>query len=258
MDKGILPSADTLASEFFPRLRQDGDPRKRAITMRHLLAMSSGLEWTEFGGRNSFPNMTRSADWVAFTLDQPMASEPGARWTYNSGVSQLLSAILAQCAGMSVARFAELYLFGPLEIEHYRWPTDPQGIHAGGFGLELTANDMMKFGQLYLQQGVWNGSMLIASSLVKSSTLPEIAVSAPERGSYGWHWWNDSVPTAGAAAAFYYARGFGGQFIVVWPAAEAVIVTTRKARKKGLSPITVFRERLAHLILGDRRPTLHP
>ncbi|GJM68916.1 hypothetical protein HMSSN036_11320 [Paenibacillus macerans] len=179
-DRGLLPPADTPISEFFPKLLDgDADPHKRQITLRHLLTMSAGFNWTEFGGHNSFPRMTRSPDWVRFVLEQPMSDRPGDRMEYNSGASQLLAAILVQAAGLPAARFAELHLFGPLGIEAYKWEQDPQGVHTGGFGLWLRPGDMLKFGQLYLQRGVWEGKPLISPELVSQSVKPAIGVEAP-------------------------------------------------------------------------------
>ena len=98
----------TPVSAFFPELAGDADKAK--ITLLHLLTMSAGFSWTEFGGQNSFPRMTKSPHWVNFVLDQPLSDTPGSRMVYNSGGSQLLAAILARIAGMSVAAYAERYL----------------------------------------------------------------------------------------------------------------------------------------------------
>ncbi|MCM3697981.1 serine hydrolase [Paenibacillus macerans] len=271
-DQGLLPSADTPISEFFPQLLdEDDDPRKRQITLRHLLTMSAGFNWTEFGGHNSFPRMTRSADWVRFALEQPMSDHPGDRMEYNSGASQLLAAILVQAAGLPAARFAELHLFGPLGIEAYKWEQDPQGVHTGGFGLWLRPGDMLKFGQLYLQRGVWEGKPLISTEMVSQSVKPAIGVEAPRRGCYAWHWWTDTwLPAAGPgednmtsasdpardggrftasspspAFDYFYARGYGGNFIYVIPSLETVVVLTDDKRKRDRPPADVFRQLIA-------------
>ncbi|MGG6311663.1 serine hydrolase domain-containing protein [Paenibacillus macerans] len=247
--QGILPPPDTNLREFFPELETDPDPRKREITLLHLLTMSGGWNWTEFGGHNSFPRMTRSPDWVRFALEQPMADRPGDRMEYNSGGSQLLSAILVQASGMPTARFAEEYLFGPLGIEAYRWEQDPQGIHTGGFGLWLRPADMMNFGRLYLQQGVWNGKQLIGKDILTCSVQPAIDVEAPRRGCYAWHWWTDVFGDGeDPAFDFFYARGYGGQFIYVIPGLETVVVLTDDKRKKDRPPAEVFRQYIAPYI----------
>lgn len=257
MSEGLLPSAETRAIDFFPSImRHESDERKRRITLRHLLTMTAGFRWQEFGGLNSFPAMTRTPDWVRYVWEQPMAHEPGERFAYSSGVSQLLAAILAQGIDGSIADYAERTLFGPLGIENYTWRTDPQGIHTGGYGLELSARDLLKFGLLYLNRGLWNREVIVPQSLAEASVEPAVAVPPPERGEYGWHWWVDSAPadpasTESKETRYYYARGFAGQFAFVVPAHEAVVVFTRKRQRKGRSPHELFRQRVIGLIRGS-------
>ncbi|MGQ8873015.1 serine hydrolase domain-containing protein [Paenibacillus sp. TSA_86.1] len=255
MDQGLLPEADTPLSAFFPQLTSDPDPRKPAITLEQLLTMTAGFNWDEFGGQNSFPRMTRTDHWVNFALEQRLRHEPGTHMEYNSGVSQILSSILVQHVGISVASYAERYLFGPLGIHDYEWEQDPQGVHTGGFGLRLLPTDLLKFGQLYLQEGKWEGKQLISSQLVKRSTQPFITVPPPNHGSYGWHWWVDQyagqdldeksasqkkVSENLKPLHYYYARGFGGQYVYVVPELELVTVLTNDKRKKEKPPIDVF------------------
>jgi len=258
-DRGLLPGPETPAETFFPALARAADERKRRITLRHLLTMTAGFEWTEFGGLNSFPRMTRSPDWVGFVLALPLSDEPGVRMEYNSGVSQLLSAVLAQAAGMPTARFAEQHLFGPLGIEDYYWERDPQGIHTGGFGLRLLPQDMLKFGRLLLQKGTWNGRRLLSAEMIAASTRTAVRSGPPRPGGYGWHWWTGVqavAPGAEAAPApaleYFYARGYGGQFIYVVPALEAVVVLTRDRWRKGSRQPDVFGERLLPVLAGGR------
>lgn len=258
LDQGILPDVTTPAARIFPRLAESGDSRKQEITLEHLLTMTAGFQWTEFGGHKSFPRMTRSAHWVDFVLDQPMSDRPGTRFEYNSGVSQMLSAILCEAASMTTARFAELHLFDPLGIENYAWEIDPQGVHTGGYGLRLTAGDLLKFGQLYLHQGRWGQRQLIPADLVAQSTRPYIAVEPPRSGMYGWHWWTGTFPPpsggqapGGPSIDYYYARGFGGQFVYVIPGLDTVIVLTEDKRKKDRHNVEVFREWIAPLLLAQ-------
>jgi CubicO group peptidase (beta-lactamase class C family) len=250
MEQGLVASPNTFISHYFPELEHDPDQRKQHITLEHLLTLTAGFQWNEFGGMNSFPKMTRSSDWVQYVLQQPMADRPGEKMVYNSGVSQLLAAILVKATGMEIARFAERHLFTPLGIEHYEWPSDPQGVHTGGFGLQLTANDLLKFGKLYLHKGVWDNQQLISQDLITVSTKPAIAALPPEHGFYGWHWWIDQTMDD---TLYYYARGFGGQFIILVPALESIVVLTRKQRKKGLLPLDLFREHIYPLLKN-----LHP
>lgn len=270
MDKGLLPPPETPISSFFPQLQHDPDPLKREITIEHLLTMSAGFRWQEFKGINSFPNMIKTANWLDYTLSQPLAHAPGTYMEYNSGCSQLLSSLISQAADCTTAQFAEQYLFGPLGIDNYEWEYDPQGIHTGGFGLKLKPEDMLKFGQLFLNLGEWQGKQLISADKVKRATTPFIDTNAPRRGQYGWHWWMDSyVPeadkvvdrvintgdnsvhsgenqrTTSMTLDYYYALGFGGQNIIVIPSLELVAIITRDQTKRGKPPVDIFRQYIA-------------
>lgn len=253
MGRGLLPEPETPVAAFFPSLARSPDPRKRSLTLWHLLTMSAGFEWTEFGGRNSFPRMTRSPNWIEFVLELPLSDEPGTRMTYNSGASQLLSAILSQAAGMTTARFAESHLFGPLGIDGYAWETDPQGVHTGGFGLQLRPRDLLKFGLLYLQGGCWNGRPIISPALVERSVQPAFRSGDHREGWYGWHWWADRLPRASSSAhdadlPYFFARGYGGQYVYVIPGLEAVVVLTDDKRKRDRQSVDVFCRLLAPLL----------
>ncbi|MFC7679043.1 serine hydrolase domain-containing protein [Paenibacillus sp. GCM10028914] len=257
MDRGLVPEVTTPAADFFPQLAESSDSRKREITLEHLLTMTAGFNWTEFGGQKSFPRMTRSPHWVDFVLEQSLSEAPGTRFEYNSGVSQMLSAILCEVTGMTTARFAELNLFGPLGIESYEWEIDPQGVHTGGYGLWLKASDLMKFGQLYLQKGRWGQEQLISAERVWQSTQHGITVDPPWTGGYGWHWWVDTFYSTdngqdpSVSYEYFYARGFGGQFVYVVPQLETVIVLTEDKRKKDRHKVDVFREWIVPLLLPE-------
>lgn len=255
MDQGLLPGLSVTLGEFFPQLKRDADTRKQQITLEQLLNMSAGFRWTEFGGANSFPKMTRSPHWVNYVLEQPLGEEPGVRMEYNSGISQLLSAIVVQASGRSTASFAEEFLFGPLGIREYEWETDPQGIHTGGYGLKLRPADLLNFGQLYLQEGVWRGVQLLSSSWVTQSVQPAMETEPPRHGGYAWHWWTESVVSRSAHGAesatvdYYYARGYAGQFVYVLPPLQLVVVLTQdNKRGRNNPPPDVFREYLLPLL----------
>ncbi|ASA22529.1 serine hydrolase domain-containing protein [Paenibacillus donghaensis] len=256
MDQGLLPPPETAVSRFYPQLAADKDTRKAQLTLSHLLTMSAGFNWTEFGGQNSFPKMTRSPNWVEFVLGQPLAHPPGQVMEYNSGVSQLLSAILMQAVERPVTAFAEQYLFGPLGITAYSWESDPQGIATGGFGMSLRPADLLKFGQLYLQQGKWGDRQLITPERVIRSVQPAIDADPPRRGGYAWHWWTDVFPDPDSSSTesapileYYYARGYGEQFVYVLPAQETVVVLTKDQKQKQQPPLDVFRDCVAPALL---------
>jgi CubicO group peptidase (beta-lactamase class C family) len=134
----------------------------------------------------------------------------------------LLSAILTQATGKSTLQFAREELGQPLGFHIEAWPTDPNGIYFGGNNMEITPRQMLAFGELYLNRGHANGRQVIPESWVERS-LQRLAESSRERGRYyGYGWWlrdMAGVPTA-------YAWGYGGQFILLAPALDLVVVTT--------------------------------
>ena len=267
MDRGMLPEPHTPIAEFFPKLLADPDSRKKDITIEHLMTMTPGFKWTEFGGIQSFPRMTRSDDWVDFVLSQPLAEAPGRKMEYSSGASQLLSAILARACGMPIARFAELELFGPLGIESYEWETDPQGLHTGGYGFRLRPVHLLEFGRLYLDRGRLGERRLVSEERALRSVQPAVPASPPNVGYYGWHWWTDTFAEQAAgdnASAplsssfdYFYARGYGGQFVYVIPDLRIVVVLTDDKRKKDRKPVNAFLDLIAPALIrsGTQGPT---
>ncbi|KJD41230.1 beta-lactamase [Paenibacillus polymyxa] len=251
MDQQLVPKPETPILEFFPQLAKDSDPRKRDITIEHLLTMSAGFNWTEFGGQNSFPTMSKTSNWVQFVLSQPLSHLPGTRMEYSSGCSQLLATLLRSASGQAVAEFAEEQLFQPLGIDNYHWETDPQGTHTGGFGLHLRPLDMLKFGRLYLNEGSWEGRQIIQTETVRYSTRPFLPASKPQKAYYGCHWWASSFSDeeTGTEIDYFYALGFGGQYIIVVPSYDLVVVLTADTFKKKRTPVDIFRQYLIPLLL---------
>lgn len=228
---GDIPSLDDTIGKLMPGwFTPSTDPRLRSIRVRDLLMLRSGLDWTEFHGPSTV-QMTASPDWVRFVLERPLIHDPGTRHTYSTGDTHLLAALLQQRTGMSALDFATYYLFQPLGITGANWATDPQGIHVGGSELVLTPRDMAKFGQLYLNNGLRSGEQVIPADWVRLSTQPHTLVIPPgARGcttiSYGYLWW---LRPQGSYESFM-AVGFGGQFIVVIPALDLVVVLTGDIR----------------------------
>jgi CubicO group peptidase (beta-lactamase class C family) len=138
----------------------------------------------------------------------------------------MLSGVITRATQMSTKDFADRYLFGPLGITNYRWETDPRGYYGGGHLLYLTPRDMAKFGQLFMQEGMWNGVQVVPEKWVTQSTRPQIQVD--DLTSYGYLWWiystydsrtKQSLPT-------YAAHGMGNQHIIVIPDRGLVVTIT--------------------------------
>ena len=182
IQQAAIPNVDQPVLSFFRDRRPARiDARKKQLTLAHALSMTTGLNWKESGAayknrHNTLSQMMRSWNWVQFILDRPMARRPGEIFTYNSGASHLLSAILQGQTGTAAADFAAAHLFEPLGITDFHWASDPQGVTLGGWGLQLTPRAMARLGYLYLQRGIWNGVTLIPESWVDISTQSHTSI----------------------------------------------------------------------------------
>ncbi|MBW7477568.1 beta-lactamase family protein [Paenibacillus oenotherae] len=230
--QGRIESVEQPLSDYFEEIRLSADERKRAIKLKHLLTMTPGMDWPDFD--KPYWSMKRREDWISYILAQPMAHEPGEAFTYNSGGSHLLSAVLTKATGMSAFEYAQRELFSKLGFRKPRWNSSG-GISEGGAGLHLSSLDMAKFGQLYLQRGNWNGEQLLPESWVELSTKFHhkglLHYEPPIFGEYGYHWWLSDKAHNGAADCFF-AKGYGGQYIFVVPSMELVAAIRKEPEGK--------------------------
>ncbi|MGG4550696.1 serine hydrolase domain-containing protein [Paenibacillus humicus] len=235
-DKGFIPSLSTPIVEYFPILVKDSDPRKSTITIDHLLTMSAGFNWPEMGEWGGWPQMIHSSNWVNYVLERPLAHAPGEHMNYNSGCSHLLMAILQKTTGTNAQEFANDHLFSKLKFSDYIWHKDPQGINIGGFGIHLTIQDMHKVGQLFLNNGRWDGKQLIRGDWVELTTQP-VFLTYKHFGHYCRHWWSSATFED---ERFYFAMGMGGQYICVIPSREMVITITCDTKGDTLIPLHII------------------
>jgi CubicO group peptidase (beta-lactamase class C family) len=220
IQEGYIDGVGHKVVDFFSdRTIANNDARKQKMTLKDLLTMTSGLGWIEESPLNmpSLSQMVSQKDWAQYVLDRPMVADPGTTFNYGSGGPQLLSAILQKTAGMSTLAFAQKSLFKRLGISNVSWQADPSGITAGGWGLQLTPRDMAKLGYLYLHDGVWDGQPVVPAAWVKASTTKYIDASNGQ--DYGYLWWVQRTGSFGA-------RGHGGQYILVFPGQDMIVVFT--------------------------------
>lgn len=217
LDRGLLGSIDQPVLDFFSdRAFENIDERKQAMTIRHLLTMTSGLTWEESDA--TYMQLYGSSDWPKTILDKPMEFQPGTQFEYNSGASHLLSTIIQKSTGMNTADFARANLFEPLGITGFQWSADSSGVSIGGWGLSLTPREMAKLGYLFLHRGVWDGREIVSSDWVNASTKRQVL--ADNTLGYGYQWW------ISADGSSYMALGRFGQAIYVQPGLDLVVVIT--------------------------------
>jgi CubicO group peptidase (beta-lactamase class C family) len=231
IERGKIPGIrEPIGTYFGDLLRAPADAGKRQITIEQLLAMQSGLESTS--SRN-YGAWVTSRNWVRHALSRELESTPGTEMEYSTGNTHLLSAILVKATGQSTWQFAQSALAKPLGFSLAPWPQDPQGIYFGGNDMLLTPRQMLAIGELYLRQGRVGPRQVVPRAWVEQSFIPR-GYSRISGQRYGYGWWMREL--AGRQA--YFAWGFGGQYIVVVPTLDLVVVTT--------SASTVAEERRDH------------
>lgn len=234
LDQGCLQNVDQKMMDFFPEFDDEiQDPRKEQITIRHLLQMRGGYPDEEMTSPY-FEIMFFQDNWgfVPHLVDFPLTSDPGTKFQYSNLTSHLLGVIVTRACGADLESFAQKYLFSPMNAKVGGWQVDDDGYNWGFGEIYLTARDMAKFGQMYLDGGVYDGKQIISSDWVEASLqrYSENIVRGwltPRYGSfrdrgYGYQWWSSRV----GDHYFYYASGHGGNYIILLHDLDMVIVTT--------------------------------
>ncbi|PER27657.1 serine hydrolase domain-containing protein [Bacillus cereus] len=225
IDEGYIKSVDQRVIEFFPEYKL----KAPEVTVRHLLTMTAPYPFVDW--QEPLEELCTQEDWVQYTLNRMGNGGEIGSFKYSSAGAHVLSAIITSVTGKSARELANEHLFQPLgmrEIPNYNmksfgfddlfgkdvkgWVHDPNGISTGGWGLTLTARDMVKFGQLYLNDGTHNGKQILSKSWVKEST-------EMNQNQYGYLWWlreEDGIFS-------YCAMGDGGNMICCVPEKDLVV-----------------------------------
>jgi CubicO group peptidase (beta-lactamase class C family) len=219
IDRGVLDGTDQrIAAILGDRIPAGADPRVGDITIGHLLSMRAGLERTSGPYYGAWVS---SRDWVRAALARPFVDEPGGRMLYSTGNSHILSAALTRASGRSTLQLAREWLGEPLGITVPAWQRDPQGIYFGGNNMALSPRALLRFGEMYRQEGVFGGRRVLSQEWVRTSWIPR-ARSQFTGHDYGYGWFS----TEGRGHRVHYAWGFGGQMIHVVPSLSLTIVMT--------------------------------
>ncbi|MDR1259611.1 MAG: ChbG/HpnK family deacetylase [Tannerellaceae bacterium] len=231
--EGRLKVTDKVISFFPDKLPAQVSDNLKALEVRHLLTMSSGHDVEPGNIRNA-----GGADWVQGFLAAPFVHEPGTFFVYNSLGTYVLSAIVQKVTGEKVIDYLYPRLFRPLGIVGAVWDESPQGINTGGWGLYLKTEDLAKMGQFILSKGLWNGKQLLPQAWFDEATTSHIASlpagRRPEQVNsrtkekdwlqgYGYQMWRSRHNS-------FRADGANGQYILILPEKDAVIVTTANIR----------------------------
>jgi CubicO group peptidase (beta-lactamase class C family) len=220
------------------------DPRKARITVAHLMTHTSGLACDDNdekspGREDTMSSQRRQPDWWKYTLDLPMAHEPGTRYAYCSANSNLVGAVLKAATGTPLPELFDRWVARPLDFTRYHWNVMPTGDGYLGGGAFVRPRDLLKVGEAYLHGGVWRGRRIVDAAWVERSTKPYVQISPATTGLdeesfsefYGggedaWAWHLNRLTYGERTYREYEASGNGGQLLMVIPELELVVVFT--------------------------------
>ena len=240
VEKGYIKDVHQSIFDYLPEHQKYRNGGKENITIEHLLTMTSGLAWDEWGAPHgtSANDIDRlyfecSEDPIKCVLERDLIHQPGEVFTYNGGGIVVLGEILKNASGKDIDEFSREYLFQPLGIDSVSWYQYENGVFATDGSMYVTPRDMLKFGITYLNNGIWDGMKVLPEDwIVKSSEVyhnnRNITVPIEDSGknAYGYTWWITQLDHYGKPVKMFRANGWGGQTIMVFPDLNMVVVFT--------------------------------
>ena len=217
VEEGLIELNAPLYSYFDYPEYENWTGEKMAITIHDALTMRTGLDCSEFGRWEEAPDPSK------YTLDLPLVVSPGGTFNYCTEVSNLLGEIIERQSGLSLQVFANIYLFSKLGIRDVEWWIVQERATAGS-SLYWSTRDMLKFGQLFLNNGRWNGLQVVPEAWVAQST--ESLVDTGWVYDYALHWWKTTIQAGLTQVEVTAAIGVGGQRIFILHELDMVVVFT--------------------------------
>jgi CubicO group peptidase (beta-lactamase class C family) len=250
IEQGHLKSEDDSIKNYMGDYLTNKNPSLQNLTVKHVLTMTTGLDWVELGDMNSQGmKIPYTNDWIEFVLNQSMNFSPGTTFNYSSGNVMLLAPIIKNSTGIQADKFADKYLFSPLGIKNYEWVKmsefwmktedgeipgveEPTSLKfdslfsefpSTGSGLKMRPRDIAKFGQLYLNNGKWDGKQILPEDWIKKSIQPHF-----NNKEYGYLWRLTEYDFNDTKINCYYGTGFGLQKLYIFPTLDLVVVITQQ------------------------------
>lgn len=267
---GIALAGDTLALDrpildFLPEDRHLAGEGWDAVTLRHVLDMTSGIAWSEAGSyagsENDGAAMGRSADQTKFVLQRDIVTTPGSEWNYSGANTHLLMEVIHHLTNRSFLDFARDVLFTPLGITDLEWmPYAGSDLPDADSGLRLRPVDALTLGLLLEANGVWHGQQIVPAAWITGSwgpvigttdSLVELGPDATVATGYARQWWHGEYDLPYGRVTAHWAAGNGGQLIVIVPAARLVVVTTGGRYDQQHDAHRLIIERILPWALGD-------
>lgn len=225
MEAGFDVGPGTPVYDTLRGIGTEEDSRKQAMTLQHLLSMSSGFYCDDNdanapGNENTLQEQQDEPDWYKYTMNLPMADDPGAEAIYCSANSNLIGAVLSAATNESLLNlFAEL-IARPLDVKQYYLGLQPTGEPYLGGGAQWLARDFMKLGQVMLNGGTWNGQRILSEEWAAKSTNRQVTIRDRD---YGYQWWITEYPYKDGSVQAFFAAGNGGQIVMGIPELDLLI-----------------------------------
>ena len=227
---GYLTDLNKRITEYFPEYSGILVGGKADITIHHLLTMASGLAWDEssypYGdSRNDVTQILALDDPLGFILSKPLISTPGTQFHYSSGNTVLLAAIIEKVTGIDFLDYANDVLFNPLRSEGGVWISLHSGLTFASGGLYFKARELCKIGQLFLNEGQFEGKQIITTDWISTSQHEHIVSNGDifPNTSYGYQWWITHFTVNGVSHKCFFAAGWGEQFMFIIPDLDMII-----------------------------------
>ncbi len=232
---GFIRDENQSVLEFFPEHSGRFGSPKEGILLRHLLSMSSGLEWNEWDvptmdfTNNDAMRYQRATDPSAFFFGKDLVHEPGSNFYYNTAGFQMTGEVIRRATGMTLTDYANQVLFQPLGIDRFEWPQYAHGSMYIVGDILLRPRDMAKFGQMFLHDGEWLGQQVVPAEWTQKATAESLSVAhTGYKGynGYGLFWWRKFFAVGATTVPAICADGFAGQSIMIFPTLDMVVVVT--------------------------------
>jgi CubicO group peptidase (beta-lactamase class C family) len=226
-----ITSIDEPIFNYLTEYKEFENENNKNVTIRHLLTMSSGLNWDEdvpHGTKaNDETQMERGSNPIEYVLNKPILYAPGTIWKYNSGGVQVLAEIIKEATGYRIDDFANKFLFEPLSIKEYKWIKSHRNFPAAASGLRLTSRDLLKLGLLYINNGKWNNQQVLSDSFVSETLKTQIFREQKNTTKgYSFLFWTQTDTVSNIQFPLFIARGNGGQRIFINKDSNLIVVIT--------------------------------
>lgn len=233
IDSGVLDGVDEPLTSCFAEVASRY-PDKKAITLKHLLEMRSGIAYSNDGADGQTSQMLRQLpdDSLAFILGLPTNAAPGTVSEYHDGNPHLLSGCLQRKLGQPLDEWADEVLMAPIGLRNYTWRRYRDGSTLGAFGIETSPREMAKLGQLVLDEGQWRGEQIVSAEWIAEMTADRVE-SYDDRYGFGYQWWTHRE------LDLSFMNGHGGQYVFIDRPTRTLVVMTAEPNTQGEHQVDV-------------------